>query len=332
MGQETQKTTTIHIKDFAKKTICDGHLYLSINEKKKFYVMKPGIFLDEAFVKKHAPLNTSFEYQTVVDENIILHFKSLFKELRYLQFEKDLRIKSVEIINYFQKVFSEPNHFLNFANACFDEFCQIPREEIVKMHETDMHLFRKALYSGAFAVIVGMTNDFYHYPMLRDFYNISFGLDIGLCDANYSYYVAAACNQENHAPGTGLNFLKEEKASESEIKVFLDHPTKSHELITKFKILSYSDLAEIALYQHELSSGGGFPRGVHKTQISTWEAIVILADAMVKISDEYYFEENVLGYFLGFESKKIEDLPIARVYKKSCQALNFVTGKRGTGT
>ncbi|MGE3608699.1 MAG: HD domain-containing phosphohydrolase [Bacteriovoracaceae bacterium] len=331
MTDQLQGMQDLHIKEFARKVICDGHLYLMVGEK-KYFMMKPGIMVEPAFIRKHGPLNTNFKFQSVVSLEIEDKFKLLFKELRYLQFEKDVRLKSFEIVNYFHKTFSEQNHFLNFAICCFEEFLQIPKEEIIKMHETDMHLFRKSLYSSAFAVIIAMMNDFYHYNILKDFYNITFGLDIGLCDLDYSYYVASACNEENNLPGSGLDYLKKEHATKEEVKVFLNHPQKSHELIGRLDILSYPDLLEIILYQHELSSGKGFPRGIHKEQISTWEAIVILADSLVKISDEYYFEDQVLKYFLNFESNKLADIPVARVYKKACKSLQYFDQLKETGT
>lgn len=325
MKLTTETTFALPIKDFAKKIICDGHLYLRSQEGRRFYLMKPGIMIDDTFIKKHATNQTVFDYLPVTDPAVIAKFASLFQELRYLQFEKDLRVKSMEIISYFKSAFENRVHFLSFAMACHQEFSGISANELKRLHETDIHLFRKSLYSAAFAVIIGFTNDFYHYPMIKDFYNLTLGLDIGLCEINYSYFVAEACNQENQNPGSGRSWMKTEGATEQETQVFLNHPLKSHSFFEQnAEILAYPELKEVVLYQHELSDGKGFPRGIPKGQVSGWEAIVILASSLVEIKDEYEFEQDVLNYIYNFENRKLGELPVQRVYQKLCAGLGDI--------
>jgi hypothetical protein len=322
MKLSDEKFRPLAIKDFSKKIICDGHLYLSSKQGRRFYLMKPGILIDESFIKKHASNQTTFDYIPVCDDIIMLQFRTLFRELKYLHFEKDLRLKTIEIVTFFKEVFQKENHFLSFALVCYEEFCALPSLEQKRMHEADLHLFRKSLYSAAFSVIIALSNDFYHYPMIKDFYNLSLGLDIGLCETHYSYFVAEACNNENYKPGSGKNWMKKEGASDFEIDVFLSHPEKSYAFFTKHSdILAYPELKEVALYQHELSNGQGFPRGIPKGQVSSWEAVVILANSMVEIRDEYQFENDVLGFLLSFQNQKLVDIPVQRVYRKLCMVL-----------
>ena len=332
MTTENQNLQKLPIKDLAKKSICDGHLFLSSSSGRKFYLMKPGVLLDPEFVKKHAPSNSIFDFESVVNNEVKNKFKELFKELRYTQFEKDLRMKCLEIISYFHRTYSEEEHFLSFALACYEEFCSIRFEDQLKMHETDLHLYRKALYSSAFSIIIGISNEFYHFTMLKDFYNLTMSLDMGLCAANYSYHVAQACNAENKKPGMGKVYLEQEKASKNEIEVFLKHPEKSYEFLKKASLLSFPELAEVSLYQHELADGQGFPRGIMKGQVSSWEAIVILSDSLVEISDAFDFETNVVQYLVNFENEKLSDLPVGRVYKKLCHAFNYFESLKETGT
>lgn len=331
MTNENHNFIKLPVKDFAKKIICDGHLFLFIGER-KFYLMKPGVFVDPAFVKKHAPNNPVFDFDSVINPDVKEKFKTLFKELRYLQFEKDLREKSFEIVRYFHEAYSQGEHLLTFALACHEEFCQITIDQQTRMHETDMHLYRKALYSSAFSIILGMTNDFYHYPMLRDFYNLTFSLDIGLCETSYSYFVAEACNAENKQPGDGKVYLERERASESEKEVFIRHPEKSYQYLKSVSFLSYPELSEAALYQHELSDGTGFPRGILKGQVSSWEAVIVFSDALVEILPEYDFEKDVLNYLLNFKNQKMKDLPVNRVYKKLCLAFEHFNSLKETGS
>ena len=330
MKLENEKLVPLPIKDFAKKIICDGHIYLRTKDGRRFYLMKPGILIDESFVKKHATNQTVFDYLPVTDQLVVSQFQTLFKELKYLQFEKDLRLKTMDIVSFFRGIYRSDKHFLNFALACYSEFCHISKDDLIKMHETDLHLFRKSLYSAAFAVIIGFANDFYHYPMIKDFYNLTLGLDLGLCDSHYSYFVAEACNRENQAPGTGKEWMAHEGASELELKVFLGHPEKSYQFFNhQSDFLAYPELKEIALYQHELSSGKGFPRGIPKGQVSSWEAVVILASSMVEISAEYSFEKDVLNYILSFQNQKLSDIPVQRVYKKLCMVMDEVKENAG---
>lgn len=331
MHNESEKFIKLAVKDLARKIICDGHLYLSSGQR-KFYLMKPGVFVDPAFVKKHAANNQVFDFSSVINPEVKERFKLLFRELRYLQFEKDLREKSFEILRYFFEVYSQPEHFLSFASACHEEFCKLPFEDQQKMHETDMHLYRKALYASAFSVIAGMTNDFFHFLMLRDFYNLTFSLDIGLCEDRYSYFVAQSCNEENKNPGQGRIHLANEKATESETAVFLNHPRRSYDFIKSTDLLAYPELAEIILYQHELSDGTGFPRGVMKGQVSSWEAVVIFSDSLVEILPEYEFESNVVSYLLEFNNKKLNDLPVGKVYRKLCLAFEHFKMLKETGS
>lgn len=331
MTLENDNFIKLSIKDFAKKIICDGHLYLKVGER-KFYLMKPGVFVDPGFLKKHGPTNPTFDFDCVVSQDIKIHFKKLFYELKYLQFEKDIRLKCAEIVHYFKEIYSTDEHFLSFALACHEEFCQLELEHQMKMHETDMHLYRKALYSASFAVVIGMMNDFYHYMMLKDFYNISFALDFGLCSDNYSYFVAEACNAENQSPGSGYKYLEREKASELEKNVFLKHPERSYEFIKSENILSFPELAEAVLYQHELSDGTGFPRAIYKGQVSGWEAVIIFSDALVEILPEYKFERSVVKYLVNFQSQKMKDLPVNRVYNKICAAFGETKRLKETGS
>lgn len=325
MKPTTEKLIDLPIKDFAKKIICDGHLYLQSKEGRRFYLLKPGIMVEESFIKKHATHQTVFQFEQVTDQTITAQFTTLFRELKYLQFEKDLRLKTQDIVAFFKGSYESDVHFLSFAMACYNEFCALPAEDLKKMNETDVHLFRKSLYSAAFAVIIAFTNDFYHYPMIKDFYNLTLGLDFGLCDANYSYFVAQACNHENQSPGSGQGWMKKEGATDLELKVFLKHPEVGHQYFQNHsEIFAYPELIEVVLYQHELSNGEGFPRGIPKGQVSSWEAVVVLANSLVEIRDEYEFETGVMPYLYSFQNQKLNDIPVQRVYQKLCMGLGDI--------
>jgi hypothetical protein len=323
----------IAIKDLAKSFICPGFLYLKTEEGRKFYIMKPGIYLDINFFKKHASSRNSFELVSLVDTNIQSEFYRLLKELMYLQFEKDLRLKSREIISYFQTNFQSSAHFLNFAIPCFQNLNATPFEYLQKMNDTDIYLLRKAIYSAAFSVIISFCNGIYHPQMLKDIYNLTLTLDIGLCGEDYSYFVAQACNQENRMPGSGKRYLTSNRASNEEISTYLDHPERGYLLYEQDNLkLIHRELSQILLYQHELSSGKGFPRGISKGLVSSWESVVILADSLVEICDEFGFENKVLEYLQDFTNEKIKELPLNKVYQRLCFNLKNINQVEETGS
>lgn len=331
--KDKNEVLKIPIKDLAKKRICEGHLYLSFKDGRKVYLMKPGLLLEEEFIKKHATLKTVFDFVPVINPLITQQFSQLFRELKYLRFEKDLRAKSLEIAGLFHRSFASDTHFLSFALACYQEFCSLPDETLNLINSSDVYLFRKCLYSASFSIILALANDFYHYPMLKDLFNLTFSLDIGLCSSNYSYYIAQACNHENEHPGQGRAWLESKGASEQEMALFFQHPEKSYQYLKSLHhLLAFNELVELTLYQHELADGSGFPRGIVKGLVSSWEAVVILADSLVDIRDEYDFEKQVVGYLLNFRNTKLTDLPVAKAYNKLCMTLQHFANLRETGT
>lgn len=313
----------------AKKNLCDGNLYLNVGSR-NIHVMSAGTFIDESFVKKHAATNSKFHLEQQVDHEIKAEFKRLFRELKYTQFEKDLRLKCLEIMDCFNTVYTKKNHFISFALAAYEEFCAIPREDQARLHEADVNLFRKALYSSAFSVIISIASDFYNYLVLKDLYNVTFSIDIGLAGDNYTYYISEACNIENQNPGSGKLFLEEKNVSQAETDLFLNHPNTGHDFLNKLGILAFPKLSQIILLHHELSSGGGFPRAIKRSHMSIWDSIVILSDSLVEISSEHGFEIDTIKFLNTFKTEKIQDVPVSKVYRNLITVLSHL-GYREAG-
>lgn len=312
----------ISIKELAKFSICPGHLYLQTSSERQFYLMKPGMYIDKNFLNKHLNLQTEFELNPIISVQIQDEFFRLLKEFNYLHFEMDIRKKCRELIIYFSKIFTSESHFLNFAIPCFQHFNNLHPAYLQVMSDVDVYLLRKAIYSAAFSVLISFCNGIYHPLMVKDIYNLTLSLDVGLCRKNYSYFVAQACNEENKNPGNGMKWLQQEKATPEEIDIFLSHPNESYKLYEQGKIkLLHRELAQIILYQHELSNGKGFPRGIKKGLVSSWESVVILADSLVGIEKEFDFENRVIEFLYQFESKKLKNLPLNKIYQRLCHSL-----------
>lgn len=316
----------IGIRELSKKILCDGVVYLHVGGK-NIFLMSSGTFIDDSFVKKHAAQNSKFALEQEINHEIKSEFKKLFRELKYTRFEKDLRLKCLEIVDTFYKVYNDKNHFISFAMAVYEEFCSVPREEQRALHEADVNLFRKSFYSSAFSVLIAIASDFFHYLILKDLYNVTFMLDIGLAGENYTYHISEACNRENRFPGEGIRYLESERASLGEKKLFLNHPLKGAEKVDELGILSFPKLSQIILFQHELSSGEGFPRGIKKGQLSIWDSIVILADSLVEISSDHDFEKNVISYLYSLEESRTYDLPVSKVLKNLMRVFGHLNVK-----
>jgi hypothetical protein len=324
MKQSAVNTILVPIDEFAKKKICEGHLYLKTKDGSSFCLMKPGIFIDPAFIEKHKIRKSIFNLEPVTNGDVKNQFVTILNEYKNLEFEKELKQKAVEIIRLFEKHYSHQQHFLNYAIACFDVFCDVPDDLLEKLNETDVHLFQKALYSASLAILIGLSNEFFNPVLLKDLFNLTMSLDLGLCDNDYSFYVSQACDEENKIPGSGRRWLLDHNASQLEMNVFLGHPERSYHLIKEQAgFLVHSELSEIILYQHELKDGTGFPRGIPKGLISSWESVVILADAMVEIHEHRELEEDALNFVYNFKNHKLNLLPVEKVFNKLCLSLRY---------
>lgn len=324
MEKITKNTETITINDLAKKVICDGYLYIN-GVSKKFTLLKPGIFIDADFIKKYAVKNQKFEFESVIDRTEIDQFKILFSTLRKMNFEKHVRNQCKEILNSFFKYYSSDQHFLNWALACYEHFCSVSLDIQNRIHESDIYLYRKSLYSAGFSVLICLCNDFYHYKMISDLYNLTFLVDVGLCGKDFSYNVAEACNQESRIPGSGRFYLHQQNVSEVEQDLFYDHPELSYKMIKDLKLLYYPELAECVLYQHELADGTGFPRGVTRSEVSRWEAVVMLSNSLIDISSSYEWEMSPLEFIKTFNIHKCHDVAVGAVFnnlRSTFQSIN----------
>ncbi len=307
---------------FWEQVLTPGRLLLQMGPK-LLPLLEAGQVIDQKFLAKYK--NSKLIVESAIDEELYLHLKFLFSDLKTKKFEKDQRELAKKILGSVLTGWKKKDsHLLTFALACFECLNTLPAEELTKIDSTDIRLFKKALYSSALSVITAMSNDYFEFNLIKDLYQVTFVLDVGLCDSNYSYHIAGAVDEESKKAGSGLIYLDKVHASTQEKNLFLKHPEKSHDLIESYQFsMTYPELCQIVLYQHETTSGTGFPRGVTKREISTWDAVCLYADGIVMMSSIEDLEKNTLDYILKKSIEKQNLLPIKKVFTRLKETISY---------
>lgn len=309
-------------QSFWDQTICSGRLFLQMGPK-RLSLLEAGQVIDKNYLEKYK--NSDLYLESVVNEVQLTEYKNLFTQLKSKKFEKEQREIAKLIVESVLKEWHDPSaHILTFAKACFESLNFIPMSELLKIDGTDLRLFKKSLYASALSVIIGISNDYFEFNLLKDLYQITFILDFGLCESSYSYHMANAVEAESIKPGAGLEYLEQSKASTKEKELFLKHPEKSHDLIESLSFhMTYPELMEIVLYQHETISGTGFPRGITKREVSTWDAVCLYADGIVSMSALEKLETHTIDYLLDKSYEKQEALPIKKVFARFKETMSY---------
>lgn len=309
-------------ENFWSQKICDGNLYLKMGPK-SIRLFEAGQVLDQELLSKYK--NSSLFVDKIINQDLYDKYIFLFNELKTKKFEKDQRSVSKRILStVFQDWMGEGSHPLTFAKAAFDSLNFLPYGDLLKFDTADSRLFKKALYSGAILVVSAMSNEFFEFNLIKDLYQVTFCFDIGLCDKNYSYHLAFAVDSEALIAGGGLDYLNKAHASIEEKKLFLSHPQKSFELLDSLKVyFTYPELIEVSLYQHETATGSGFPRGITKREVSTWDAVCLFADGIVSVSKLEELEKNIKLFILLHGETKQDLTPTKRVFFKFKEAMSY---------
>jgi len=310
----TEKLKEIDI-NFWDQTLSPGHLFIQMGPK-LLSLLEAGQVIDKNYLNKYK--NSKLFIESKIDSKKYEMFMELFDQLKNIKFEKPNRDHCKLIMSKIVEDWSSSDsHLLTFALACFNTFNSLPTSELSRIDNTDIRLFKKSLYSSCIAVVTAMSNDFYEFSILQDFYQITFVMDFGLCDASYSFHIANAVDAESTGAGNGLLYLEKAKASVNERNLFLGHPEKSYKLLESEHInLHYPELSSIVLYQHETTTGNGFPRGITKREVSSWDAICLYADSIVKMTAIEQLESNCMSYLISESNLKQDLLPVKRVFMK----------------
>ncbi len=314
-------------QSFWDQTLCSGRLLLQMGPR-RLSLLEAGQIIDKKFLDKYK--NSELYLEPVADLNRVNEFKKMFADLKSKKFEREQREQAKLILREVIKDWSHPEaHLLTFAQASFEVLNTLPHEELYKIDSTDLRLFKKALYASAISVVIGMSNDYFEFNLLKDIYQITFVLDAGLCGPNYSYHIANAVDAESQKSGEGIKYLNQVKASEKEKELFFKHPEASHDLIESLQFnLTYPELTEIVLFQHETATGKGFPRGITKREISTWDAVCLLADGVVAMSQIEKVEKNTINYLLKISMEKQDILPIKKVLGRFKEIVRYFNSKQ----
>ena len=314
---------------FWSQIICDGDLCLQMGPK-LLPLLSAGEFIEKKDLEKYKSKNL-LVIKRVIDQDQYQIYLKMFSDLKDMIFEKDQRQQAKEILSSVHHEWQgNESHLLTFALAAFYSFNSLPDEELQKINETDLRLLKKSTYAGAICLLTAMSNGFYSFDILKDLYLVSFAMDIGLNGKDYTYHVSKAVDVEAEKHGRGREYLNSVKASQKEKNLFINHPEKGHAALQSLvHLFTYPELIEIILYQHETSDGKGFPRGITKREVSTWDAICLYADSVVLLSEIEKIETNTLSYLLSLSPAKQESLPVKRVFLKLKSMMTYFSNKDG---
>lgn len=303
-----------HSLSFEANTICQHFVYFKTSSQ-RILLSNPGTWIDQKLFTKIEKIKDKIEVMTVTDHELVHSFTSLLQNHVKCELENEWLHSKEEILVLFNRMLVEGKAFLNWSIACYEVFNRVESNVLNELHETDVNLFRKSHFSAAVAIWLSLANGLYDSDFLEDIYHIAFFQDAGLIDSSYSYYIAEALDQESLSPGQGIKYLLNQKASEAEIKLYIDHPFASYEFIKRLDLLNNSDLANTVLLGHELSNGEGFPFGYTEAVLANWERIIILADHLVKYNSSVDF--NLFKELEIIRSLKLTVLPVKKVFARA---------------
>lgn len=318
-----EELSLVSIDELISGKISLAHLFIFV-AKKPFLLLKAGEYIEKSFIEKYKAKGiASFYALTITDKNLIDNFKTALIKIKNSKTDKEKRESRDELFitlseNYWEG--SEKKSFLNFSIACFDSFYQLESSTIETLQSFSMTLYYRSLVSSAISVIVSLGSDYLDYSFIKDIYNCSFILDIGLADSDCSYRVLQACEEERANPGSGILYLEKERCSDPEKTLFLKHPEKSIEIAEALKdFFVNSELIDCIFFHHEQSNGRGFPKGIPYSGTGKWEVILRLADYMVPFKEPLFTlddgESILKNNFLNLDGKKINDFSLNFVLK-----------------
>ncbi len=326
----------ITLDDLEREQVCPGHIiFLSSKFNKPVLLMRAGDFVDPDFIQRYKKKGQKsfYIYKVSNDENIQT-FNQLWITLKTAKLETERLIARKKLLTHFCELFwFEQNkaRVLDFYLSTFNTFNRFDDEIIVQLRETDTLLCERGIQAASFSSIVALILGYTDFQLLSDIFHVTFLLDLGLVEKNYSYFIAQACEQERQKPGEGLHFLKKMNVSKSEYSLFYYHPVESMKIAKKrcIGVFYHPDVIKIISYQHELFNGKGFPSKINYWGLSEYETIPILVDAFVPFEETFYTESSEAGIFKKYveslnENTKAELLPLRKSLNRLTLELNKI--------
>ncbi len=282
---------------------------------------RAGDFLDQSWRVKWSK-SLRLVYRPAVDEKVVAHIQALLKDWEQASSDELSALSLQRLTEHCRQglhVGGEVS-LMAWAQACHQHFNppQDLQDELFQCHEV---LHKRAVYVSALNVLFSLALG-YHEPLfLRDAHRIGWLMDLGLVSADFSYWIALACQEEKLQPGRGIEFLRSKHASKAETELFLSHPARGHVRIKKDweAHMAFPALMNSVLHHHELSDGSGFPAGLSRSALSDWESLVILADQLVDYRTsvlQSYATHGLQEIWQAFHRRQVTNCPVGYVWRR----------------
>lgn len=313
----------ISLKELELVKVSPGPLYLKSKSNKLFLLKRPGEHIDSSFIEKYSSkgIEKLHIYKITSQSNqIILLLEEIKKAVLPLDKEKAV----AKFIEYIKDHYWEDSksNLLDITVACGEVFWRFDNALIDKIHNLSLIVFSRANLVASLSVILNMCLGYKSFEFLSDVYHAAFLLDYGLLNSKFDYHMALACDYERKKPTSGVQYLAKNLNTQEHLKTFLQHPNVGKELIEKdYNSLFFNkDIVRIITKHHENSYGSGFPRGIGQTELSDWEASIIVFDHIIAFDEFIYQRKDEQGLKELFRKLDDEDiskkLPVRRLTQR----------------
>lgn len=305
------KLTPISLEKLKAWKLAPGMIYFLPKKGRPLLLFRAGeALLWERLEKFKGKNESSLGIQILINPKMIAEGELLLKAMLTLKSAPELWAKRKEFISWFQTSFLQtplPTHQLNFIFMGAQIFYRLDETVAKKIQECSLIMFHRSLKVGMLSAVIALTLGYTDFKFLSDVYHVSLLLDYGLMSTEFSTFIMTACEEERKKSNAGITYLENLRWQQKQdgLDFFEQHPTLGQELVLKEckKVFYYPENAALIGRHHEYESGDGFPLGLKKSELSDFESICMMADALVSYEDQE--ESNFFAEIFG--GKNIND-------------------------
>lgn len=289
----TSKLAPVSLEKIKKWKLSPGNIYFIPKKGRPVLLFNAGEALQwDRLIKFKGKNETKLAMEIIVNLPLIEEGVSILSSMIERENFLVKISKRNEFIDWVKKNFlskGESNSLLqnelNFIFCGTQSFLKLDENYTKKFQDAAIILFHRSLKVSSLAVVLALGLGYIEKNYLSDIYHVSMFLDIGLWNKDLSSFTMTACEHERSTSNGGVAYLESLRLKSQEVNLenFETHPTVGKQIVEKdFKnIFFYPESIKLIERHHEYEDGKGFPKGLHKTQLSEFEEICMLADHLV---------------------------------------------------
>lgn len=317
----------VRVEDLRGLKISPGDFYLYQPTRGKCVLqLKAGEVVDQDFiVRMTSKKDQMLMLENKIDEIWAKGLEKLLNQLKKLEGESDQQEKVLEKIQalWAADLWGSKGdiHLFDWAYTCFQVFTQGEDKLAMHLYQEQMILYWRGLYSSSLNVLFAVSCGYKDFSFLKDLYHLGWMMDLSIADGGFTYNTQITCELEKLKSGAGAMFLTKRSHLQKDLELFMQHPTMSYEKAVKnwASLLTNHELLTGILVQHARADGNGFPSKLKASDISDWEAILIMTDHLIDYQEEIiarYHTMNLKMLWKELAKFHLNDLPIKRVVKR----------------